>query len=443
MRQTLLRFAGLAAFFILCAGAVGFLLESVGTHVGPGQKFYDVRVQVPTAVALAAHADVRQAGIKIGQVSKLEAGARGPVLTLELEKSHAPIYKDASVFIREKSIAAENYVSLNPGSPAAGGVAANGLLSMDHVREATQPDDIFSILNRVKRRDVARIARGAGNGLKGHGGRNLNSTLEGLSGTVDQAQPLAAVLAAERNQFAGLVDSFGRVTLALGERRTALQLLTTRAKAAAVAVDARNAQLRASLARFPGFLTQARQTAAKLESFSGNATPVMSDLAAATEDLVPATEDLRPGAAAGRRAVQALGRFSTAIRPVTAQLPSFSAAGTRFVGPFSDFLRQLNPLVSYLKPYHKDLGQFFANTGAATDLRDPVSHVGRIITPISRDNLPSVLSKDQEDALKKVLAPLDSRGNNAYPNPGTSGSPQAGSRNFRRLQPDPRYTKSK
>jgi phospholipid/cholesterol/gamma-HCH transport system substrate-binding protein len=309
---------------------------------------------------------------------------------LELD-SHAPLYRDAQVFIRAKSVAGENYVELDPGTPAAGAVPTGGLLGVEHAQDATQIDQIFSIFDRARRRDLQRALYGLGQAL-GDGGSRLNRTLEAASALPDQGSPAAQVLAHDRAQLAGLIDTVGTVTRALGDRAASIQLFTRKVFATASAVATRDAQLRALFDQLPPFLAQAQETAGRLQRFAISATPVVGSLRVATEDLVPAVQVLLPAARRGQAVMSRLRSFSAAVTPALRELRPFAGVLTQFVPPLAAFLQQVKPMVTYLAPYTREIPGFFSQDAASFQQTDSFGHVARIVLPISRSNVSGVLT---------------------------------------------------
>lgn len=430
------------ALFLGASFAVFLGLFSMsGGDLVPGGDGYRMQAVLPNSYALAKHADVRQAGVPIGEVTAVREQGTATAVMLELDDDHAPVYRDGRVLVRSKSVAGESYLELDPGHPAAGAIADGGVLPIDRADAATQIDDVLSILDAPRRRQLQRALDGLGGGLDGHGD-DLNRTFEGSSALVRHAAPVAQALAAERTHVASLVDSFGRVSRALGDRKDAIRLFVTRSKLAAEAVAARDDRLRSTVDELPGFLRQSRGTATRLKTFSVEATPVVRDLRLAAQDLVPAVDDLRPAAAAGRRAVRELGRFAVAARPALQALPAFSRVATNVVAPLSDSLRQLNPLVGYLGGYREELSVFLAQIAASTEATDTVGHLGRIMPVISRSALPGTLSTAEEQLLKSLTdaaGSADTRGYNAYPKPGEAGKAKPFSGSYPRLEAEPPY----
>ena len=442
MSRTWMKGIGLILFFAFAVGAAIALLGRVGTQVLPEDR-YTVQADVTDAIALAAAADVRQAGVKIGRVAAIREHGRLIQLELKLDPKYAPVYKNATTLVRAKSIAEENYLELDPGTPDAGKIPEGGRIPVRNNLEATQNDDVFSIFDEVRRTSVQRALGGLAPGVDEDGGKDLNRTIESMTALVDDAEPFARILAEERAHTARLIDSFGTVAAALGDRAEAIRTLTRSGRVAAQAVADRNEQLKATLASLPPLLEQGGVTSRNLTSFSTAATPVMADLRGAFEALVPVAEELRPAAVQGRRALGSLQRFSRAGVPTFKGLPRFANSLDGLVPRYETFVRNANPLVAYLDQYHREVGSWFQLASAATAPKDNIGHVARVLLPVSLSSLPGTLPKEIEDIIKRFMGGLDTRGSNAFPEPGRAGDSDPLPEDFQypRLQIDPPYSK--
>ncbi len=429
----------LVAFLAVCFAISSYFFGLAGTTILPGEEKYKVQAVIPTAVSLAKAGDVRTAGVNIGRVKDIADRGNATVLELAIDKEHSPVYRDATVLIRAKSVAGENYVEVNPGTPKAGALPSGGVLSIEHAEEATQIDQLFSVFNQARRRDLQRALGGLSEGLDSGGG-DLNKTVEGLSALANEGAGAVNTLAANSRQVASLVDSFGRVTQALGERRTALQTFTRRVKVAAEAAGSRDRELRDLISTLPGFLRQARNTSNHLQSFSGVATPVVRNLRLASQDLVPTVRDLLPAARDGQKVARELRTFARRATPAVTALKPFAGSGSKFVPPLEGFLRQGNPFFAHLSPYSREIANFFALDAASFETTDALGHIARVTLPVSRSDLPGLLTADEEKFLQELQGPLDTRGTNAYPKPGGSakGVPPSGA--YPRLEAEPPYT---
>lgn len=435
-----LKASGLGLIAVLVAGVALFLVNLGGQNVIPWKSFYSIRAAVPTADNLDPYATVTEAGVDIGVVTSI---SRGPgaesTLHLRLGRQYRPIYRDATLLIRSKSVAEEKYVQLDPGHPQSGAIPEGGLLPASQAGQPVEFDDVMSILNRDRRLELDRFLAGIGPGL--NGGSDLNRTLASSADFVADASPLAQVLGRDRQQLASLIDSFDSVTSALGQRAVAIRTLTEATRRTAEAVAARDQRLRATLDALPPFLAQARTTSGRLQSFSQLATPVIGELATAAQRLTPAVRDLAPAASEGQQTVVGLDRFARAALPTVTRLRPFSRAGEALVPPLAGILRQLNPFVAYLGPYALDIARFFGVEAAVTENTDEVGHVARPLVPISRSYLAGLLPANVQAFLQAHSGNLDVRGFNPYPRPATDGNPSTFSGSYQRLAPESPYTR--
>ena len=431
---------GLLLFVCFGIGVAVYLLARVDTHIFPSGAQYTFEADVHSSIALANAADVREAGVRIGRVSGIRQAGTITALELSIAKKYGPIYHDATVLIRAKSVAGENYVQLDPGNPKTGAVQNGGVLPLSQELQPVQDDQVFSIFNAPERLNLQRGLKGLGTGLAGQGGNDLNQTLGAMTSLVDQGQDFSQVLAQEKTQTAQLLNAFDGVASALGARASDIQTLTTAALQTASAVSQRNADLRATIASLPGFLRQTQTTSGRLDTFSTNATPVMTNLRIAFQDLVPAINDLGPASNEANTTLATLNQFERVAQPTFTKLTPFAHATTAFVGPWSKFLQQLNPFSHYLQPYWRELSSWFANAGAAVDAHDPVSNLARVTLPISRSNYPTIIQGPEEQILRKLSGGLDTRGTDAYPPAGGSDTPQPQPSVIPPLQADPAYT---
>lgn len=435
-----LRILGVAMFALLALSVFVWFLALSGVDLLP-HATYTFYARSPNVVALSDHADVLEAGVKVGTVSGITEAGGVADLKLTLSSRYGPVYRDGQIQIRAKTLEGENYVALNPGTPSAGALRAGATLPA-LAPEATQLDQILSTLDPAHRRGVQRILDVLGAGLGGHG-QQLNGLFAGTSDLVDNATPVTSVLAADRVQLAALIDAFGTVTASLGQRAADIQQLVRAARTAAVAVAGRDADLRATLQALPGFLAQAQTTIGHLGSFSQTATPVVHNLTSASAALVPAVKVLRPAAAEGRAVLAELAPFARVSTATVARLKQTAPTLTALLSPLGSVLRQANPLLAYLNPYALDLATVFPSMDAPTHFRDGEGGYARIAVMFSQNLLSGFPPAEQQFllGLRKagLLSFLSNRRYNAYPRPGTAAHPVPFAGAYPRLVEDPPY----
>jgi phospholipid/cholesterol/gamma-HCH transport system substrate-binding protein len=231
------------------------------------------------------------------------------------------------------------------------------------------------------------------------------------------------------------------VMQAFGERSGAVRTLAVKLRTTAEAAGARDDELRATLRELAPTLDQARGSVTRLGGLSQTATPVVANLTRAAADLAPAVRDLAPAARATRDAVTQVRKLLPDAEPLVRNLRTFATTSQPLAPALDAVLRQVNPALAYLAPYDREFGAFFANVGSAVDTHDALGNLGRVHAVVSETSA-AVWSPAMQRALNALIAAggvskIHSEGVNAYPDPGTVGTPQPPSGHYTRVVPDP------
>ncbi len=421
-----LKITAIAAFLVLTLGIFLMLLRMAGVQMPFGDA-YKINAQLPDGLQLVTNADVRSAGVKVGRLSAITSrGARAEV-ELQLDDDVVPVYRDARVLVRTKTLVGENYVELDRGHPRAGALPSGATLPIARAGDAVQLDQVLSTLDPRTRRHVQRTVRTMGGGFDGRGD-DINAILSAMQPTVRDGGRLLAVLAEQRRQLGGLIADAGTVMQAVGERRTALQTLVLKLRTTADAVAARDDAFRASFAEVPPTLRQAAGSTERLGRLAGTATPVVADLTRAATLLTPAVRELGPAARTTRATVAELRRLLPESEPLVRNLETFADAAGEVPAPLDAALREGRPTLSYLVPFRRDIGSFFANVGSVVDTHDQYGQLGRV-HPLVSPTSAAIWSPELRKALDALtdigaVGALFREDTNAYPRPGSIGAPR-------------------
>lgn len=438
-----LRLLGIAAFTAVAAAVFVYLLSLSGVELVP-HATYQIQAYAPEVVALTDHADVREAGVKVGSVDGIALSGGRALLTLTLERHYGPVYRDGQIAIRAKTLLGENYVDLTPGDPSTGALRSGATLP-GQAPEATQLDQFLSTLDRPHRRDIQQILDVLAPSVGTHGpalGRFL-----GASGQlVENALPVTTVLSNDRSQLGSLVDDFGAVMSSLGNRAADIRSLSQATYTLGRAVAARDNALRQTLRVLPGFIDRARVTVAHLGRFSTIATPVMANLRIASTRLIPAMRALLPAARQGATIMRELGPFVAAAGANVHALEAADPSATALAAPLEAVLRQADPLFSFLAPYDLESGTLFPSMYAPVSYKDQVANYGRTASVISSSGLTGESAAVQRviEYLAKAgsLSFVDHLSTNAYPKPHSHQHPLVPFTGaYPHIQPDPPYAK--
>lgn len=433
------KISGLFAFGLICLAIFVYLYIAAGGHIRFHRPYY-ASARVPTAFQLTKNGDIRSAGVKVGVISKITSvGDQGKV-EFEITKKHFPIYKNAVVEVRTKTLVGENYLDVVPGTPQAGKLPKGGTLPLSQAKEAVQLDQILDSLGPQTRKRVKQNLDELGPGVSGRG-QDINRIWAAMRPTAKDGGLVLRVLASQKRELAALVANTGEVMQAFGDRSTQVRTLARQAKQTAVAASSRDGELRAAIREIGPTLTQAKSSVRQLADFSQRSTPVVSDLADVTGQLRPVLSDLRPALSATRTLFKGLPASLRAANPLLTELSPFAKQLTPAIGSLDRFLRQAGPAVDYLSPYANEIGSMFANNGSVFATKDALGNKGRVHAILSASSV-AAFNDDQ----RKLLQGLEDLGaaqvynaerSNNYPKPGDISSPKDGDGTYPRVEAAP------
>lgn len=433
------KIAGLVAFGLICAGIFLYLFVAAGGHLRLHRP-YHAAARVPTAFQLTRNGDVRSAGVKVGVISRIASVGDQAEVEFEIDRKGFTLYKDASVEVRTKTLVGENYLDVNPGSPAQGRLPSGGVLPLAQAKEAVQLDQILDSLGPRTRARVKENLDELGPGVDGRG-EDINRLWAAMRPNAEDGGLVLRVLASRRRELGALVADTGEVMQAFGDRTAQVRTLAVQARRTAIAASARDAQMRAAIRALAPTLTQAQASVRRLGDFALRSTPTLSQLADVTADLQPVVEDLRPAVGATRTLVRDLPASLRAANPLLERLVPFAQRLRPAAGSLEAFLRQAGPAVGYLSPYADEIGSMFANNGAVFATKDAVGNKGRVHAILSTNSI-AAFSDDQRRLVQGLLQhgaaeSYDSERTNEYPRPGDIANPSDGDGSYRRVTAAP------
>jgi phospholipid/cholesterol/gamma-HCH transport system substrate-binding protein len=409
------------AIVLLTVGALlilAYFYVTAGGRLPFSGHLYTVTAQLQDPQGLLKHADVRAAGVKVGSVDGINNDyTPNGIITdvqMQLDHNYTPIYRNATVLVRQKTLVGENYIELTRGTPQAGRVQDGGKLPGAQDLESVPVDKLLAMLTPPVRRELQIDLRSLGAGLHNEG-QHLNQFLGALQPTVHNGGVVLQTLNDQRAQLTAVIAQTGTVMQAIANRTQDLRSLITGGTQTAQAVASRDTALAQSLVALPSTLAQARRSVSTLSAFSGLATPVIANLRVAVTNLDPVVRELEPTAAAARRLFNDLPPFLRVANPLLTNLKTFSSAARPAIPGIEALLREANPALAYLQPYAKEIGGFVENFGDVVQKENdtPGDYIGRCLCPISTQSYTGYTP--QEQALVQALIKAGGLGGIANP----------------------------
>jgi ABC-type transporter Mla subunit MlaD len=323
------RRAAIVATLLLALATVAVFLKR-----NPFVHGYEIRAVFSSAAQLKRGAEVRTAGIKVGQVAGIESGPQNTAMvTMAIDAEGRPIHADATFTIKPRLVLEGNaYVDARPGTSAAPELRSGATVSITHTAISVQLDQVLDVLN-IPTRDalqnsVAQLANGLGGSAKAS---NLPPGYAALREAVRQfdgaLQPTAEVAQAARGTRPGdlsrAIGSTGATTAQLAENPHAVADIVTSYNAVFAALAVEDRALAASISGFDSVLAAAptplRQIDAALPPLTSFANELRPALHAAPATLADTNQLLDQVALAVRPGE--LPALVTDLAPVLARLP--------------------------------------------------------------------------------------------------------------------------
>jgi phospholipid/cholesterol/gamma-HCH transport system substrate-binding protein len=334
-----LDFVAIVALIALAVVVVGYVLGHQPSFTF-GQSYYTVRAEFQTAAAVTPGQGqaVTIAGVQVGSVGGVALENGRAVVTMNIQRRYAPIYRDATVLLRPRTPLKDMYLALDPGTPGAGAIPDGGMLSAASTAPDVNVDQILSSLDADTRTYLLLLLAGGAQALRAPGASGpLPSLVQvaSLRGVFKRFAPLAR----DSHTFAGLlatrsaeihraIHNLQLVVTSLGGVDVELAALIRSANTNFAAIAVQEGALRAGLAQLPATLVQTNRTLHSVQAFAAQTGPTLAALEPFARNLEPAL-----------RAVQPLLRDTTPV--IANQLRPFSIA--------------LQPLARTLEPAAADL----------------------------------------------------------------------------------------
>jgi len=360
------RIAIAAGFALSCFGLLLFLWLAFGGPIPLKSKSYRVDIHFDEASQLAVESDVRISGVSVGKVKGIELADDGLAdATIEIDPKYAPIPSDTKAILRQKTLLGETYVELTPGDRDAPSLPEGATLPTAQVSDSVQLDEIFRAFDEPTRAAFQTWMADAAVAFRGRG-IDLNAALGNLDPFAERADDLLRILDSQKLAVNRLLADGGATFDAISKQPGELRSLIQNSESVFSTTAARDAEIRQIFQILPTFLDESKLTLERLDRFSADTNPLVTQLR-------PVARQLSGTFVALKRLSPELKRFFNGLRPVIQRAePGFSSLRVLlddqlppFLGRLDPYFDQLIPVVDTIDRYKQDVTAFLANTSSA------------------------------------------------------------------------------
>ncbi len=360
IREHRVDFAAIAVLVVAAIGVSAYILEHQPSFVF-GQTYYQVRAPFATAAAVTSGQGqaVTIAGVQVGQVGGVSLHNGQAIVTMNIYKQYAPIYRNATVLLRPRTPLKDMYLELDPGTRSAGRVPNGGALSAANTQPDVDLSEILSSLDSDTRNYLVLLLSAGAQAFHDPGASGAApspAAVADLRGTLKRFEPLdrdtkrfAALLATRQASIRRAIHSLNLVTNAFGGVEGQLASLIRASDTNFSAIAANDTQLQQTLTEFPPTLRQSIETLNKVKGFATASTTTLQQLVPFAQNLGPALKASRPLFRDTTPVIKnQLRPFSVAVQPLARTLAAGAPKLKTTIPSLSSSISVLNTLFNEL-----------------------------------------------------------------------------------------------
>jgi phospholipid/cholesterol/gamma-HCH transport system substrate-binding protein len=355
IRKHLRDFVALILLIALGVGVAGYILANQRLRFPLiEESAFTIKAEFSNAQAVVPGQGqtVRVAGMRVGDVGKVELENGRAIVSLELDPKHDRLVReDATLLLRPRTGLKDMFVELDPGSKKLPAVEEGATLPERNTAPDVNADEILAALDHDTRDYLRLLLTGAGKGLYKRS-NDLREVFRRLGPLHRDLARLNGEVKKRRRNLARLVHNYGSTVSELSKEDDELSRLVVSARSSFEKLAAEDQNISAAVQRLPGTLDQLDQTLAKVGELGDTMGPAFDSLRPAIRKLPEANKEALP------LAREATPLIREKIRP---------------------FVRQARPYVADLRPAARNLKT------ASPDLRESFHELNRFFNMLAHN----------------------------------------------------------
>jgi phospholipid/cholesterol/gamma-HCH transport system substrate-binding protein len=293
-------FIAIIVLLVIAIVVGGYILSNQRLYVPGwvpviGSDFVDRQMEISTAQALmpGQGQEIAIAGVKVGEIGKVDLVNGRAVVTMKIHKDDATLYKDATALVRPKTGLNDMTIQLDPGTAKAGKAPDDWVIPASRTSATVNFDQILASLDTDTRTYLQILLGQAGQGLKGRS-NDLANTFRRFEPTSRDVLEITRLLAERHENIERSVSNFRKLTEAVAGKDQDLAQLVDASNAVFQAFTNQDRALRSALGQLPGTLQVAQTNLQKANRLANVLGPTLQDLRPAARALGPTLKQMRP-----------------------------------------------------------------------------------------------------------------------------------------------------
>jgi phospholipid/cholesterol/gamma-HCH transport system substrate-binding protein len=342
IRKHLGDFIALTMLFTVALGAAGYMLAHQRLRFPLIQDApMELKADFTNAQAVipGQGQTVRVAGVKIGDIGKVDLNGGHAVVTLDIDTKYEHlIHQDATALLRPKTGLKDMFIEVEPGSDKSPVMSAGQHIPITNTAPDVNPDEFLSALDRDTRDYLRLLIDGAGKGLSGHG-TDLRDIFKRFEPLHRDLARVSQAVAERRQNMKRLIHNYASLVDELSNKDQDLRTLVTASNAVFKQFAAEDKGIATTVGRLPGALNQTATTLQKVDTLAGEMKPTFAALGPVFKQIDKTNHAVLPFVREARPEIQ------NQIRP--------------FVRTARPYVRDLQPAAENLATAQPDLTTAF------------------------------------------------------------------------------------
>jgi phospholipid/cholesterol/gamma-HCH transport system substrate-binding protein len=358
-------FVALTLLFAIALGAAGYILAHQRLRfpliedkpMELKADFSDAQAVIP-----GQGQTVRVAGVKVGDIGKVDLKDGHAVVTLEIDKNYKRlIHQDATALLRPKTGLKDMFIEVDPGADKSPLMHAGDHIPITNTAPDIDPDEVLSALDSDTRAYLQLLINGAGKGLKGNGG-DLREVFKRFEPLHRDLARVSEAIAERRHNMKRLIHNYASLVDELSGKDKDLRTLVTASNAVFKQFAAEDQNVSSTINQLPGALNQTAGTLQKVNTLAKELKPTLSGLSPVFKQIDQTNEQVLPFVREARPQIQNdIRPFVRTARPVVRDLL-----------PASQDLATASPdLTSAFKELNRFFNMVAYNPGGTEKLASP------------------------------------------------------------------------
>ena len=209
---------------------------------------------------------LRVAGVRVGDVSKVELVDGRAVVTFDVDREFLPIYENSTILMRPLTGLRDMFFSLDPGSSNTAEIEEGDTVPLANTAPDVPLDQVLEALDSDNQAYLRAILVGAGQGLDGRG-KDLGRVLGSLGPINRDLERLNTKVAERDENLSSLVHNLSVLTKSVGTQDQDVMRLVTASNDALEAIATEDPDIQTAVRLLPGALEDTRDALAAAKGF--------------------------------------------------------------------------------------------------------------------------------------------------------------------------------